>query len=270
MEEGAVKKSECCSEGDILGGCADSQQIPEGASEGLPSDFHDIEDETLSPTAIDHAQCPRNIGPMMDPDGHARITGPCGDTMEFLAQGTRWPCGRRHVSDGRLRIVPGPAGVWRPVSQRARLVEAAASISQKDVLEALEGLPEEVQHCALLASNTLEAACEDYWRREEAREAFEQERKASSCNQTGASCSSRSEEEIREEEKLRQRMSRIRRKIVVLSGKGGVGKSTVAVNLAVALAMSGKRVGLLDVDIHGPKCSDHAWSGRCSSTGRRR
>jgi Mrp family chromosome partitioning ATPase len=47
-------------------------------------------------------------------------------------------------------------------------------------------------------------------------------------------------------------MCRIDHKIMVLSGKGGVGKSTVAVNLAVALAMAGKQVGLLDVDIHGP------------------
>lgn len=48
------------------------------------------------------------------------------------------------------------------------------------------------------------------------------------------------------------RMCRIGRKILVLSGKGGVGKSTVAVNLAAALAARGRRVGLLDVDIHGP------------------
>lgn len=60
------------------------------------------------------------------------------------------------------------------------------------------------------------------------------------------------EEAFKDRRKLDFRLSRIRRKVVVLSGKGGVGKSTVAVNLATALMMSGKRVGLLDVDIHGP------------------
>ncbi|MBF0482319.1 MAG: Mrp/NBP35 family ATP-binding protein [Desulfovibrionaceae bacterium] len=53
-------------------------------------------------------------------------------------------------------------------------------------------------------------------------------------------------------DKLQTNLSRIGRKIVVMSGKGGVGKSTVAVNLAAALAASGLRTGLLDVDIHGP------------------
>ena len=47
-------------------------------------------------------------------------------------------------------------------------------------------------------------------------------------------------------------MGSVRQKLLVLSGKGGVGKSTVAANLAVWLARAGKRVGLLDVDVHGP------------------
>ena len=51
---------------------------------------------------------------------------------------------------------------------------------------------------------------------------------------------------------LQKRMKDIRFKLLVLSGKGGVGKSTVAANLAVALSLSGKNVGLLDVDVHGP------------------
>ena len=44
----------------------------------------------------------------------------------------------------------------------------------------------------------------------------------------------------------------IKHKYLVLSGKGGVGKSSIAVNLAVWLSRQGRRVGLLDVDIHGP------------------
>ncbi|MGI6098874.1 MAG: P-loop NTPase [Lentisphaerae bacterium] len=44
----------------------------------------------------------------------------------------------------------------------------------------------------------------------------------------------------------------IHHKILVMSGKGGVGKSTVAANLAISLALQGRRVGLMDVDIHGP------------------
>jgi len=55
-----------------------------------------------------------------------------------------------------------------------------------------------------------------------------------------------------ERTQIQQRVGRIEHSILVLSGKGGVGKSTVAANLAVSLASRGKQVGLLDVDIHGP------------------
>ena len=51
---------------------------------------------------------------------------------------------------------------------------------------------------------------------------------------------------------VRERMSQIKHKILVLSGKGGVGKSTVSAQLAFSLAAQGFNVGLLDVDICGP------------------
>jgi Mrp family chromosome partitioning ATPase/predicted Fe-Mo cluster-binding NifX family protein len=55
-----------------------------------------------------------------------------------------------------------------------------------------------------------------------------------------------------EEAAMAEKLSKINQIIIVLSGKGGVGKSTVAVNLALSLALRGLRTGLMDVDIHGP------------------
>lgn len=59
-------------------------------------------------------------------------------------------------------------------------------------------------------------------------------------------------EQLLERQALQERLRKIKHKVLVLSGKGGVGKSTIAVNLAVSLASQGKKVGILDVDIHGP------------------
>ncbi len=73
----------------------------------------------------------------------------------------------------------------------------------------------------------------------------------SQCQASGIRPGER-EEDFVDRQALQSRMDRIEHKLLVLSGKGGVGKSTVAVNLATALALAGKRVGLLDIDIHGP------------------
>jgi ATP-binding protein involved in chromosome partitioning len=55
-----------------------------------------------------------------------------------------------------------------------------------------------------------------------------------------------------QDQEIRERLGHIRNKLLVMSGKGGVGKSSVAVYLAVSLAGKGYRVGLMDVDLHGP------------------
>ncbi len=75
----------------------------------------------------------------------------------------------------------------------------------------------------------------------------------STTNQSTPKIPRKNEAQMAMEEKaLQGRMSEIRHKLLVLSGKGGVGKSTVAANLASSLALAGKRVGLLDIDVHGP------------------
>jgi ATP-binding protein involved in chromosome partitioning len=82
------------------------------------------------------------------------------------------------------------------------------------------------------------------------------EKTCNSC--TTETCSAKgqqpdeAQEEFLERQALQNRLCRIKHKVLVLSGKGGVGKSTVAANLAISLALAGKKVGLLDVDIHGP------------------
>ncbi len=61
------------------------------------------------------------------------------------------------------------------------------------------------------------------------------------------------QEQMQEQmEQIQKTLAEIKTVFVVMSGKGGVGKSTVAANLAVGLAAKGAKVGLLDIDIHGP------------------
>ena len=68
----------------------------------------------------------------------------------------------------------------------------------------------------------------------------------------GSSTAPSSQQQDKMREKINQRMDKIKHKLIIISGKGGVGKSMVAVNLAYGLLFQGKAVGILDIDIHGP------------------
>jgi ATP-binding protein involved in chromosome partitioning len=189
-----------------------------------------------SPSFLDHAQSPRNLGASLVFDGFARVTGTCGDTMEI------WLCCKaERITEARFATTgcaPSLAS-GSVVTELARglALEDALSMGPTEVLRELGGLPEDSRHCATLATETLHAACRDILRGGEAG-------RSEKARQVAARAS--------EEEQLRARVAAIRHKIVVLSGKGGVGKSTVAVSLAAAAARAGLAVGLLDVDVHGP------------------
>jgi len=117
--------------------------------------------EIYSEAAIEHGMNPRNIGEIEDADGFAAITGPCGDTMSIWLR----------IDDERIvdaRFLTDGCGTSRASGSMAtemakgKNLAEAQKISQQDVLDGLGGLPEESEHCALLAANTLKEAIDDY------------------------------------------------------------------------------------------------------------
>ena len=72
------------------------------------------------------------------------------------------------------------------------------------------------------------------------------------CQQQGCGGNGSQQTGQNNDESIKKALARIRHKFLVMSGKGGVGKTSVAVNLAMALAQKGFKVGIMDVDVHGP------------------
>jgi nitrogen fixation NifU-like protein len=117
--------------------------------------------KVYSEKTIDHFLNPRNLGKIPAPDGFASVTGLHGNTMEICLK----------VKDGKVANASfwtdgcgcsiASGSILTELAKGKRLSEAQ-KITQQDVLKALDGLPEDDLHCALLAANTLQEAIKDY------------------------------------------------------------------------------------------------------------
>lgn len=197
---------------------------------------------------------PINFGPLRGANGNARITGPCGDTMEFwvfVEDGK--VCAASYTTDGCHNSIQ--CGSIGALIGEGATIETINKLDQQDILCIAGNIPEESKHCALLSINTLKAAVKDYLSRNKKADVCDSsDHDCGKCNKDGCELR-KSEHGFHEEDQktpMDERMGKIKNKIIVLSGKGGVGKSTVAANMAIALSRMGKKVGILDVDIHGP------------------
>lgn len=131
---------------------------------------------------------------------------------------------------------------------REMKVDLVKKTSASDLLNCVDDVNAEIQSLASQVIGTIHNAMIKY---EKSR--CDNPDNCNNCDKE--SCDSRSKPQTKTadtEFSQTERMSKIKNKILVMSGKGGVGKSTLSVNLAVSLALAGYKTGLLDIDLHGP------------------
>jgi len=162
-----------------------------------------------------------NYGPLRNADAHASLTGSCGDTIDL------WLKAKEGVISESSYLSDGDEA-----SQKGTSLLAYQLIG-KTIKEAQEfnvDWPDELsQECISDLKQLLTVVLE---RLEVA--------------------TTKVARQIKEVEISKSTPKADRRTLMVMSGKGGMGKSTVAINIALSLAAKGKRVGLVDVDVHGP------------------
>ena len=114
-----------------------------------------------SEVVIEHWQNPRNFRKIQNPDGYAKVTGPCGDTMEMFVKMRNEKiseCGFQ--TDGcASSIVCG--SVATELVQNLPLTQVSGVIRADEILKILGGLPESDVHCAQLAAETMRRALTD-------------------------------------------------------------------------------------------------------------
>lgn len=112
-------------------------------------------------TVVEHAMNPKNLGDIDAADGYARFTGSCGDTMEiWLKVKNDNIANATFLTDGCGTTIASGSMVTELA--RGKNITEAQRIGTMDVLNALGGLPEESEHCAMLAATALKEALRNY------------------------------------------------------------------------------------------------------------
>jgi nitrogen fixation NifU-like protein len=119
---------------------------------------------TYGEVAFERWLNPTFMGPIEAPDGHARVTGKCGDTMEIYLkfEGHRVTQASFKTDGCGSSVV---CGSFAAEMCLGRDVEALMEITADTIMEKLGGLPEEDEHCAHLAAETVQEALHGYMSR---------------------------------------------------------------------------------------------------------
>ena len=136
---------------------SDEAKIEEWMMETLREEARKIYTEKV----LDYGMKPRNCGVMDKADGYAKVTGPCGDTVEIFL---RVENGRikdiRYTTDGCMTSHAAVSAAT--IMAAGKLLRECTIINQGSILEHLGGMPEESEHCALLAATTFHRAMRNY------------------------------------------------------------------------------------------------------------
>ncbi len=119
------------------------------------------EEEIYTEKTLEEAYNPKNVGELREPSAAAKVTGPCGDTVQIhLKVEGDIISDSKFISDGCGPSIACGSVVTELV--KGKTIEEASKLTADDVLAILGDLPEANLHCPVLAINTLKAALEDY------------------------------------------------------------------------------------------------------------
>ena len=119
------------------------------------------ERKKYSKKVLEEFNNPHNVGILKDPNGVAKITGPCGDTVEIYLKVENGTINQvSFMTDGCGATIACGSMITKMV--KGRKITEVSNITEEDLTKALDGLPEDNEHCAKLLVNTMKVAVLDY------------------------------------------------------------------------------------------------------------